>query len=170
MHQWLLTAQGCEIGKGTQLPSSLLINWPNQLSIGENCVIQNGVSFDYCYGVPLPGPNIRIGDRTFVGRFCEYNVTSSITIGDNCLIGSGCKFIDHDHGIHLGQPMRTQEGPAAAIVIEDDVWLGVNVVVLKGVKIGRGAVVAAGAVVNRSIPHSEIWGGVPARFLGSRPQ
>jgi acetyltransferase-like isoleucine patch superfamily enzyme len=66
-------------------------------------------------------------------------------------------------------PMNQQTtGAEAEIVLEDDVWLGANVVVLKGVRIGRGAIVAAGAVVTRSVPGFEIWGGVPARRLGER--
>jgi acetyltransferase-like isoleucine patch superfamily enzyme len=56
----------------------------------------------------------------------------------------------------------------AAIVIGGDVWLGANVIVLKGVTIGTGAIVAAGAVVNRSIAENQIWGGVPAKFIKMR--
>jgi acetyltransferase-like isoleucine patch superfamily enzyme len=52
--------------------------------------------------------------------------------------------------------------------LEEDVWLGCHVVVLMGVKIGRGAVVAAGAIVNKNIPSYEIWGGVPAKKIGER--
>ena len=60
--------------------------------------------------------------------------------------------------------MREQVGGTeAAIVLDRDVWLGANVVVLKGVTIGRGAIIAAGAVVNQNVPEFEIWGGVPAR-------
>ena len=64
--------------------------------------------------------------------------------------------------------MNRQPCPDAPIVLEDDVWLGVNVVVLKGVTIGRGAVVGAGAIVTKSIPACEIWAGVPARKVGTR--
>ncbi|CAN5556789.1 hypothetical protein BH20VER1_BH20VER1_10700 [soil metagenome] len=64
---------------------------------------------------------------------------------------------------------RQTDGGEAAITLAPDVWLGVNVVVLKGVAIGRGAVVAAGAVVTHPVPEFEIWGGVPAHCLGVRP-
>ena len=53
-------------------------------------------------------------------------------------------------------------------VIGDDVWIGVNVVILRGVRIGDGAVIAAGAVVAKDVPENEIWGGVPARFIRKR--
>jgi acetyltransferase-like isoleucine patch superfamily enzyme len=57
----------------------------------------------------------------------------------------------------------------SVIVLGDDVWIGANVVVLKGATIGHGAIVAAGSVVSKAIPPFEIWGGVPARKLLDRP-
>lgn len=53
-------------------------------------------------------------------------------------------------------------------IIEDGVWIGANVVVLRGVRIGEGAIIGAGAVVNKDIPPFEIWGGVPAKFIKKR--
>ena len=60
---------------------------------------------------------------------------------------------------------HTQPGRACPVVIEDDVWLAARVVVLKGVTIGRGAVVAAGAVVTKDVPPYTLVGGVPAKFI-----
>ena len=57
----------------------------------------------------------------------------------------------------------------APIVLEEDVWLGTNVIVLKGARIARGAIIAAGAVVTSDVATFEIWGGVPARKIGERP-
>ena len=57
----------------------------------------------------------------------------------------------------------------APIVLEEDVWLGANVIVLKGARIARGAIIAAGAVVTSDVPTFEIWGGVPAQKIGQRP-
>ena len=54
------------------------------------------------------------------------------------------------------------------VIIEGDNWIGANVTILKGVKIGEGAIIAAGSVVTKDIPAYEIWGGVPARFLKKR--
>jgi acetyltransferase-like isoleucine patch superfamily enzyme len=59
--------------------------------------------------------------------------------------------------------MHGQPAPKEEIILEEDVWLGCNVVVLKGCTIGKGAVVAAVAVVTKSIPAYEIWTGVPAK-------
>ena len=143
------------------------MSWPNQVLIGNNCIIESGVIFKYD-GVWAKGQSIKIGDMVFVGRNCEFNINCSITINSYASISSGCKFIDHDHGIKLGELIGPQASVKKEIIIEEDVWLGVNVVVLKGVIIGKGAVVAAGAVVNKTIPSNEIWGGVPAKKIGLR--
>jgi acetyltransferase-like isoleucine patch superfamily enzyme len=161
--------QGARFGRHS-IVSRLLINWPNQLSIGDHCIVQEDVSIEYCHGKWRPGPSILICNRVFIGRHCEFNARSGITIGDDCLIASGCKFIDHDHGMSWQLPMNRQDGREGQIVLEADVWLGVNVVVLRGVRIGRGAVVGAGSVVTKSIPGYEVWAGVPARKIGVRPQ
>ncbi len=110
-----------------------------------------------------------IHDRVFIGKGCEFNIRKHIQIGSDSLIASGCKFIDHNHNMEVGElPMNRQPCPDGAIVLEEDVWLGVNVVILKGVTLGKGAVVGAGAVVTKSIPPYEIWAGIPARKIGVR--
>lgn len=157
---------GMKIGKGT-IMSRLFVLWPHQVSIGVNCSLEHDIHFKYD-GIWSKGPSIRVGDNVFLGAACEFNIRASIDIGNDSLIGSGCKFIDHDHGILPGELIRTQAGPEAAIKIGADVWLGCNVIILKGVEIGNGAIVAAGAVVTKSIPLMEIWGGIPAKKIGTR--
>jgi acetyltransferase-like isoleucine patch superfamily enzyme len=142
--------------------------WPHQIKVGSKCILEDDIYFKYD-GWWKPGPCIEVGDEVFIGRGCEFNIQERLRVGNDCLIASGCKFIDHDHGMSVDDgPMRTLPCPAAEINVEDDVWIGFNAVVLKGVTIGRGAVVAAGAVVNKSVPPYEIWGGIPARRIGSR--
>lgn len=155
-----------QIGRGSHI-SKLFISWPHQIAIGNNCIIERNVNFKYD-GPWLPGPRIVIGDTVFIGTNCEFNINEGITIGNDSLIASGCKFIDHDHGTAIGELMHQQYGNRAKISIGQDVWLGCNVIVLKGVNIGNGAIVAAGAVVTKSIPAYEIWGGVPAKKISQR--
>lgn len=160
---------GMRIGTNTSL-SKLYTTWPHQVSIGNNCKIEQSTYFKFS-GIWNEGPSIIIGNSVFIGASCEFNIHRSVTIGDDCLIASGCKFIDHNHGIKAGELMRLQtvyQQVDDDIVIENDVWLGYNVVVLRGVHIANGAVVAAGSVVTKSIPSYEIWGGVPAKRIGSR--
>ncbi|MFT3932631.1 MAG: acyltransferase [Chitinophagaceae bacterium] len=135
--------------------------------MGNGCIIEHGVSFKFD-NPWVPGPNIKLGDRVFVGSMCEFNITESISIGNDTNIASGCRFIDHNHGIALGTLIGLQPNPKAGISIGEGVWLGCNVVVLMGVTIEEGAVVAAGAVVTKSIPPNEIWGGIPAKKIGER--
>lgn len=155
------------IGKGTFLPR-IHVTWPHQVALGPNCTLEHDIYFKFD-GIWQPGPSLVVGHDVFIGTGCEFNFRRRIEIGPYCLIAAGCRFIDHDHGIaRCDIPMAGQAGEEAPIILQEDVWLGANVIVLKGVTIGRGAVLAAGAVVTRDIPAFEIWGGVPARKLGQR--
>lgn len=160
---------GMQIGAGTLLPR-VHVTWPHQVSLGAQCHLEHDIYFKYD-GIYAPGPSIFIGDRVFIGFGCEFNARKRIELGADCLIASGCKFIDHDHGVARRDiPMNQQSaGAEGEIIIEPDVWIGANAVVLKGVRIGRGAIIAAGAVVTKSVPAFEIWGGVPAHKLAQRP-
>ena len=159
--------QGAKFGKGTSVPTQLRMTWPHQVIIGENCTLEAGIFFKFD-GIWSPGPSINIGRNVFIGSNCEFNIRKNILIGNDCLIASGCKFIDHDHGIESGLLMRMQAGCEAPIVLKENVWLGVNVAVLKGVTIGEGSVVGSNAVCTKSIPPREIWAGVPAKKIGQR--
>ena len=167
LRKFWLRIQGANFGHGTGIPR-LAITWPHQVSIGERCILEDDIFFKYD-GFWQPGPSILIRDRVFIGRSCEFNIRRRIEIGSDSLIASGCKFIDHDHEMAVGElPMNKQLCPDGEIILGEDVWLGVNVVVLKGVTIGQGAVVGAGAVVTKSIPAYEVWAGIPARKIGAR--
>ena len=141
--------------------------WPHQINIGNKVHIENNVVLKFD-GFFQNGQAIIIGSDVFIGTVTEFNIKYGITLGNHCLIASGCRFIDHDHGMERGRLMKEQPCPGEPIIIGNDVWIGANAVVLKGVHIGDGAIVAAGAVVTKSIPPYEIWGGVPAKKLGTR--
>jgi acetyltransferase-like isoleucine patch superfamily enzyme len=157
---------GMKIGSGTFI-QKLYITWPNQVSIGSSCILEHNIYFKY-HGVLNNMPSIKINNNVFIGSNCEFNIGTKIEIGNNSLIASGCRFIDHDHGTKLGSLIGPQTSADAPIEIGSDVWLGCNVVVLKGVTISNGVVVAAGAVVTKSIPPNEIWAGIPARKISQR--
>ena len=157
---------GMKIGTGTVLPQ-LFITWPHHIAIGRNCTLEHHIYFKYD-GIWKKGPRIKIGDNVFIGTACEFNIKEGINIGNDTLIASGCRFIDHDHGTELGKLIGQQLGAEKKIILGTDVWLGCNVVILKGVEIGDGAIIAAGAVVTKSILPYEIWAGVPAKKIGER--
>jgi acetyltransferase-like isoleucine patch superfamily enzyme len=161
-YRWM----GMKIGKGTKI-EEIVVNWPHQVIVGDNSVLERGVNIKFP-GVWRPGPLIGIGNNTLVAKDCEINITESLSIGNDCLIAAGCRLIDHDHGTDIGKLMRKQECPGSPIVIGDDVWIGSDTIVLKGVRVGDGAVIAAGSVVTKSVPSMEIWAGIPARKIGER--
>ena len=162
-----LRSMGVSIGKNTIIDGADF-TWYHKVKIGNGCTIERNTFFKFD-GPYTEGYAIEIDDKTFVGNGCEFNISERITIGYHCAIASGCKFIDHNHGFENRDNYIGEQTPTSAVItIADDVWLGVNVVVLKGVQIGKGAIVAAGSIVNKSIAPYEIWGGIPARRLAER--
>ncbi len=116
------------------------------------------------------GGGLVVGADTHIQPRCLLaSFLAPIRIGGGVQIAAHCTFYSYDHSFAAGtpiaaQPLRTQGG----IVVEDDVWLGVGVTVLDGVRIGKGAVIGAGAVVKEDVPENSIAVGVPARVVGYR--
>lgn len=104
-------------------------------------------------------------------------LSGSISIGKGCLFGPNVTVMSGEHVIDDQRPIRLQDAefikehgkpPSSPVEIGDDCWIGVNAVILPGVKLGRGCVVGAGAVVTKSFSEYCIIGGVPARMLKKR--
>jgi acetyltransferase-like isoleucine patch superfamily enzyme len=111
---------------------------------------------------------ILIRSGTYLNRYTMVDAHHQVEIGRNCMIGPHCYITDGNHGMKMSLPIKKQPMTAAPVVIEDDVWLGAGVIVLKGVRIGRGAVIGAGSVVTRNIEPFMIAVGTPARAIGRR--
>lgn len=116
------------------------------------------------------GRGLVIGHRSSLGVNAQ--VLGPLTIGDNVMMGPDVVILTNNHRIDdLEQPMINQGlDSIAPVTIEDDVWIGVRAILLPGVAIGRGAVVAAGAVVASDVPRNAIVGGVPAKVIRYRGQ
>ncbi len=115
--------------------------------------------------------NVHIGARAVLGSRVTVNAYLDVHIGDDTLIADDVYIIDFDHTIDsLQRPVKDQGITKAPVRIGDDCWLGTKVVVLKGVTIGDGAVVGAGAVVTKDVPARAIVAGVPARVIGHREE
>lgn len=120
--------------------------------------------------------NMSIGDGTSIPKGSTFYCTiAPLTIGKKVIFGPKPTIITGDHridiiGKYIMDVTDAEKGPEhdAPVVIEDDVWCGANVTILKGVTIGRGSVVAAGAVVTKSFPPYSIIGGVPAKLIKMR--
>ena len=114
--------------------------------------------------------NISIGAGCFLNteiRFCC--PVETVTIGNRVMIGPRVSFETVSHGLlyRKGEGRRNEH---AAIVVDDEAWIGAGVIVLQGVTIGKGAVVAAGAVVTNDVQPFTLVGGVPARILRTLDQ
>jgi acetyltransferase-like isoleucine patch superfamily enzyme len=114
--------------------------------------------------------SLEMGHRVAINYQVHIDASSGfIRIGNDVLIGPNCVLRAADHVFtDRTRPINSQGHRWGRIIIEDDCWLGANVVVLKNVTIGRGSVIGAGAVVTRNIPPYSIAVGVPARIIGQR--
>ncbi len=108
-----------------------------------------------------PGGYLEIGNNNYInGAFIS--ASKKVILGNNIKIGPQTMIMDSDfHDISD----HNEEGASDSIIIEDDVWLGARCTILKGVHIGKGAVVGIGAVVTKDVPANAIVGGIPAKII-----
>jgi acetyltransferase-like isoleucine patch superfamily enzyme len=130
--------------------------------IGERVKLLQGIWVDRF-------EDLIIGDDVSIAKDVLMLAVGGIEIGDRSMVGPGSKLISAGHVIPEGRgPMRFSGPLLKKITIEKDVWIGAQVIVLPGVKIGEGAIVAAGAVVTKDVPPFGIVGGVPAKVIRMR--
>jgi maltose O-acetyltransferase len=133
---FLLRLSGISIGEGTKIHGKCWFGGTN-ISIGKNCWINYGVTFDNAAG---------------------------ISIASDCLIGPQVLFVTSSHEVG---PSKRRGGPPTAgpIKVGSGCWIGARVTILPGVTVGDGCVIAAGAVVTSDCSPNTLYGGVPARAL-----
>ncbi|MBV6472203.1 MAG: 2,3,4,5-tetrahydropyridine-2,6-dicarboxylate N-acetyltransferase [Saprospiraceae bacterium] len=129
---------------------------------GKNLFVHPQVIFYY-------PKNIILGDNVFINRGAYFMAPVKIVIGNDVLIGPYTMFNTSSH-LYKSKSILIdkQEHVYGEIIIEDDVWIGGHVCILHGVTIGKGSVVAAGAVVTKSVPPYTVVGGIPAKEIGKR--
>jgi len=115
------------------------------------------------------GEGLKLGDHSNIGAYSYIGCSGYIEIGNNVMIGPRVNLMAENHRFErVDIPMKNQGVAKSFIRIEDDCWIGVNSSVLAGVTIGRGSIVAAGAVVTKDVAPYSIVGGVPARLIRYR--
>ena len=115
----------------------------------------------------LAGAELTIGNNVGMTAV-SINCSTSISIGNDVLFGSGALITDSDsHPLHMKDRHDNSLIGRAPVVIEDGVFIGARAIVLKGVRIGRGAVIGAGSVVTKDVPAMSIVGGNPAKMIRS---
>lgn len=124
---------------------------------GGRIRMKKHVSFNRGARVAAAGKTIvDIGSNTMIGYNNVIIAREGIAIGNNVMLGANVCIYDHDHVYSNHGIMREQGYTTAPVTIEDNVWIGAGVIVLKGVTIGSGSVIAAGTVVKRDIPKNSL--------------
>ncbi|MCB2153420.1 acyltransferase [bacterium] len=112
---------------------------------------------------------MHFGDEVSIGIFSVIDGTGGLRVGSYVRMGPGVVIYTHNHNIERTDiPISHQGLTPGPVTIEDDVWLGARATILPNVTVGRGSVVAAGAVVTKDVPPFSIVGGVPAKVIAKR--
>lgn len=159
--------------KGVYLPLSSVI----EPGVGINCKIGGrgkitaGKHLHIARGAMLYsyGGQIAIGSNVYVGHSTILYGHGGLVIGNDVLIGPNVVVIPSSHQFALKElPIRLQGEHRIGIDIADDVWIGANVIIQDGCKLGKGCIVGSGSVLRADVPPYEIWAGVPAKKVAER--
>ena len=142
------------------------------ISIGKDTTIHKGIiltAWDK-YGEQTFTPRIKIGNNTMIGEHAHITACKEIIIGNNVLTGRRVYISDNAHGNSSKEeidipPIKRPLYVKDPVIIEDNVWIGERACILSGVHIGKGAIIAANAVVTHDVPAACIVGGVPAKII-----
>lgn len=169
-----------------RFPSGVIVQGdPRKICLGKDCYIEPGTVFNVqCGGTISIGSDCQIyrgailapyGGNIDIGNFCSVNPYTiiyghgGVKIGDYVRIAAQVVIVPANHVFsERSVPIHQQGLTKQGITIEDDVWIGTGAKILDGVTIERGAIVAAGAIVNKSLPAYTICGGIPCKVLKER--
>lgn len=152
-------------------PSGVRFGRNIEIRSPKNITLNRKVKFDdYCF-LDATKSSIIIYANSSFNRNIQINASlgGKITIGENCIIGPGVIFRSSNHNFYNPDvPIKNQGHNSSDIIIEDDVWIGASAIILPGVTIGKGCIVAAGSVVTKSFRAFQVIGGVPASIIKKR--
>ncbi len=165
LHEGARLLPACDIHNNQSNPGQIIIG-ARTLVTGELLVFAHG-------------GKIEIGEDCYIGRNTTIRSAAAIQIGNNVLIAHNCNITDttaheedhleraatYRHIAQYGLPTQPYNVIEKPVVIEDYAWLSFNVSVLQGVRVGRGAIVAAGSVVTKDVAPFTLVGGIPAKFI-----
>ncbi len=139
------------------------------VEIGDNFMLGDFAIIE-CTGVLRAiGDKLTIGHNVAVNHYCFIGVRGEISIGNNVIFGPRVTVLSENHNFdRLDTPIKHQGETRYTTVIEDDVWLGANAIVMPGVRIAMGTIVASGAVVTKDTEPQTIVAGVPAKLIKKR--
>jgi acetyltransferase-like isoleucine patch superfamily enzyme len=131
-------------------------------SIGKNCDIQTGITFQNCYNFK----NLTIGDNCHIGKNCFLDLREKVIIKNNVVVSMQCTFLTH---IDMSKSNLSSKYPAKAlsITIENNVYIGAKSIILMGVTVGECSLIGANSMLNKSIKKNTIAFGYPAKEINT---
>lgn len=172
-NRWMFRKKGVIWGKDMTVIGKVSIIGHGKITIGKNFMMTSGehinpisANLQGSFFTDSPNAKIKIGDNVGMSSTRIW-IHDSLTIGNNVKIGGGVLLIDTDcHPINYNVRRTSNEGTLSApIVIEDDVWIGAQSIILKGVTIGAHSIIGAGSVVTKNIPANCIAAGNPCKVI-----
>lgn len=166
----ILSNPNCEISPKAEISLDARISpsiRDSRLKIGDFTCIYDFAVIRFVGG----NGDIEIGEHCYINPHCVLYSGNGIKLGNYVLIAPNTSIVPTNHSIGRRDVYIRNQGflpSRGGVVIEDDVWIGANCVLLDGTYIGKGAVIAAGSVLNTKVPAYTIWGGVPAKQIKER--
>jgi len=160
-----------KFGNGVTLGNAVLIDGLSRegVSLGDNVNIGDYTRIEASGTITDIGRGIKIGNNSAISAFSFIGGAGGVSIGNDVIMGQWVSFHPENHNyVSLDLPIRLQGVNRKGIVVGDDCWIGAKVTFLDGAHVGKGCVIAAGAVVRGEIPPYSIAAGVPARVIKSR--
>ena len=161
----------CNVGKWTRVQERVYIDALSQngVVIGSNVSIGPYTRIECTGTIKKLGIGCSIGNGSGIGAFSFIGAAGGVEIGENVIMGQRISFHSENHIFEdINKPIKAQGVTSKGIVIKDDCWVGAGVIFLDGVVLGKGSVVAAGSVVNKSFPEYSVIAGVPAKIIKHR--
>jgi serine acetyltransferase len=164
----LFRSQCVSVGDDFQMESLPYLAGKGRIVVGRGVRLSGKSSFGFSNRLN-DLPELLIGDGTFIGHACSFSVASSVRIGRHCLLAGGVRVYDVDgHPYDAARRRANEAFPAEnskPVVIGDDVWIGAQATIVKGVTIGSRSIVGTGAVVTSDVPPDVVVAGNPARVV-----
>jgi acetyltransferase-like isoleucine patch superfamily enzyme len=152
---------GCYLDQGTYLHAA-----PQGIHVGERTIIMHGAVLHVYNFRELPNAGISVGEDSLIGEYTVIRGQGGVTIGDRVYTSPFTQILAVNHVYSdSSRPIIDQGITAVGIIIEDDAWIGAGAILTDGIRVGRGSVVAAGAVVTDDVPAHTVVAGVPARVI-----